>query len=474
MLKIFKSFLFILIPIICFANSNDNNKASPTLTIFPLKNYNQNIAHWIHPTDPSYDKPLLSEKTQQQRLAIFYKHYFGELSPWNANHTKTILKDANLTSIQKKRIEQFSNENKSENNLGYGENFRPFSIDWINKIAKNIRISQFKHFHYNLRNRAITIENLNARDLPTDDAYFLNYKKPGEGFPFDNLQTSSIWIGTPVYIIGETSDRAWSLVLTPDLITWVKSKGIARVNDTFIKTWVKSIKKHAVAITHTETSIIDTNNIFQFTAYVGTLFPGQLKKHHFKIMIPVANKKHYADIHYAFVSKQKAALMPLAATPHHFSRIMQTLIGRPYGWGNLYFYNDCSAELKNLYTPFGIWLPRHSSEQVHAGKFIDLSDKTPKARMDYLMKHGHAFTTVIYVNHHVMLYIGNYPNPHSKSHELIPMTFQNKWGFKPKPDTRRAVIGKSVIFPILEQYPEDLSLITQANETFFQISLLDS
>jgi len=473
MLKKFNLFLFILFPLICIAGCRDDDNTS--LTLFPLKNYNQKISYWIPPHDANYDKSLLSDKIQKERLAIFYKHYFGELSPWDANRVNKILQQTKNDSIkteQKNRIAQYSNENKSEDTLGYGENYRPYSADWINKIAKNMQISQFNHLHHNRHNRAITIENLHARDLPTDDVYLYDYKKPGEGFPFDNLQISSIWVGTPVYILGQTADHAWSLVLTPDLMTWVKSKGIARVNDSFIKPWVKAIKKHPVAITRTETSIVDTNNVYRFSAYVGSLFPGQAKAHLLKIMIPVANQKQNAVIQHAFVSKQDATTMPLRATPRHFSHIMQTLIGRPYGWGNMYFYNDCSAELKNLFTPFGIWLPRHSSEQVHAGKFIDLSDKSPKTRINYLMKYGQPFTTVIYVNHHVMLYIGNYPNPNSKAHELIPMTFQNKWGFKPKPDTRRAVIGKSVLFPILEQYPEDPGLITQSNETYFQISIL--
>ena len=32
-------------------------------------------------------------------------------------------------------------------------------------------------------------------------------------------------------------------------------------------------------------------------------------------------------------------------------------MGCPYGWGGMYFYNNCSAELKSLFTPFGFGYP---------------------------------------------------------------------------------------------------------------------
>ena len=140
---------------------------------------------------------------------------------------------------------------------------------------------------------------------------------------------------------------------------------------------------------------------------------------------------------------------------------IQNLISRPYGWGGMYFYNDCSAELKSLLTPFGIWLPRHSSYQVTVGKMVDMSAASPEKRLAYLMEKGQGFLTIIYIGGHVMLYIGD------------GMTYQNIWGLSPKPATRRAVIGKSVLLPLLLQYPEDTTLISLANKKFFQVSFLN-
>ncbi|WP_186292416.1 SH3 domain-containing protein [Cardinium endosymbiont of Dermatophagoides farinae] len=41
---------------------------------------------------------------------------------------------------------------------------------------------------------------------------------PGYGYPLDKLQASAIFISTPIYIINQTKDKRWSLVITPDFV----------------------------------------------------------------------------------------------------------------------------------------------------------------------------------------------------------------------------------------------------------------
>ncbi len=72
-----------------------------------------------------------------------------------------------------------------------------------------------------------------------------------------------------------------------------------------------------------------------------------------------------------------------------------------------------------------------------------------------------------------MLYIGNYPNPNSNTHEPIAMTYQNKWGLKPQDDSYRAVIGQSALLPMLTNYPEDPKLNSLAGEKYFQMTYLN-
>ena len=75
-----------------------------------------------------------------------------------------------------------------------------------------------------------------------------------------------------------------------------------------------------------------------------------------------------------------------------------------------------------------------------------------------------------------MLYIGNYANPNSLNHETIAMSYQNIWGLRTRENNSRAVLGGSVIFPLLAEYPEDpqlLSFYDQAARSKFRLIYLD-
>src|SRR3990167_220445 len=359
------------------------------ISVFPLDNYNQTVDRWIKPDEADYEKPLISSEVQQQRMNEFYQHYFGESSPWNADYVNHVVKQAapdDLQTLEKILIGNYSNKNKSGNEIGYGENFRPHTQGWIHAIAANINLSQFDNSTYHANQRGIAIDNLHVRVLPSEDVHFYHHKLAGQGYPFDNLQMSSLWAGTPVYIIGESRDRAWSFVLTPDFIGWVKSKGIVRTSDAFVRQWQAAAKAKSAAITQTQVSLIDNKNQYLLTVYVGSVFPATGDENNIKLMIPAAGFDHQAVIKDASVKAGQAAIMPLAATPHHFANLMRTMIGRPYGWGGMYFYNDCSAELKSLFTPFGIWLPRHSSDQVMRGRMVDVSSYSQSERLAYLKR----------------------------------------------------------------------------------------
>jgi hypothetical protein len=186
------------------------------------------------------------------------------------------------------------------------------------------------------------------------------------------------------------------------------------------------------------------------------------------VLVPARDPDGRAVIRTATLSDAQIATMPLAATPRHLAMLMKALIGRPYGWGNSGLYNDCSSELQSLFAVFGVWLPRHSSTQMSAGRMIDLSTSTPAQRLDYLARHGEPLRTLVYIGGHVMLYIGNT----TRDGVTVPVVYQDVWGLRPADNGRRAVIGGSVILPLSAHIPEDPSLQSLAATRTFQISIL--
>jgi hypothetical protein len=210
------------------------------------------------------------------------------------------------------------------------------------------------------------------------------------------------------------------------------------------------------------------------------IFPAVDNTSGMRISIPIPDANRQAQIYHSKLTSQQAVIVPLLPTPHHFVEIMNQLIGRPYGWGGMYKHNDCSAELKNLFVPFGILLPMHSSNQVDPESFIvkqvDLSKMNVDQRLAYLSQYGHKFMTIVHVGGHVFLYLGNYTNPHNPKVKNI-LTYQSMWGLRPvnadvKSDSRM-IIGKSVLFPLQKVYTENLQLNSQANKTIFQLGYLD-
>lgn len=199
-----KTYLFIIaILILIIAYLLMPQKKHELMSLFPIENYDQNISHWIKPSDADYDKPLLTPKQQEIRKDELYQHYFGTKSPWSPDYINLIFSQTSpndLQSAEHEKINSFDNEEHSDVYIQYGSNFRPHTEQWINKIENNMNLPQFIGRHYEQTRRGITVENLQGRDLPTDDVSFYSYQLAGEGYPFDNLQASTIWAGTPIYI----------------------------------------------------------------------------------------------------------------------------------------------------------------------------------------------------------------------------------------------------------------------------------
>jgi hypothetical protein len=158
--------------------------ANDVVGVFPLNHYDQRVAAWIKPTDAGYNKSLLPQEIQQQHMNLFYEHLFGVLSPWDEAHIQKILRYAppdDLATNVKSLAYIFNNAEKSTKEIGYGENFRPYNKAWLQTITENMNLAQFKEAQYQENNRGIAIDNLAARALPTDDAYFYSHKLAGEG-----------------------------------------------------------------------------------------------------------------------------------------------------------------------------------------------------------------------------------------------------------------------------------------------------
>lgn len=320
--------------------------------------------------------------------------------------------------------------NYYKNNYGYGVNKLPHNQKWIDDITSNIDINSFP----SMNKKAITLRNSDIRLLPTKEPIYNSFDSPGQGYPFDLIQNSGIHANTPILVTHKSKNGEWYFVETPFCEGWIHSDNIAFVDETFIKSWETGTYK---AITEDKVSFSDEYGNFKFSANIGSIFPSASDD---EVYFAIEGLNKTAIILKQKVSANVAAQRPLKLTSENVASIINKLIGKPYGWGGFLENRDCSSTLKDLFTVFGLWLPRNSAEQAKNMIFFSLKDLSPEEKEKMIIANGIPFATLIWMNGHIMLYIGNV--------EGKPIIFHNMWGIRTKDEfgnEGRRIVGSSVI-----------------------------
>ena len=117
---------------------------------------------------------------------------------------------------------------------------------------------------------------------------------------------------------------------------------------------------------------------------------------------------------------------------------MDEIAKSKYGWGGIYGQRDCSSTLRDLYAPFGLWLPRNSSQQAKKGQRIKIDHLSDSEKVKLIKEKAIPFKTFLHKKGHILLYVGTFND------EIV--VFHNIWGIKTKKDGKegRLIIGKAV------------------------------
>jgi cell wall-associated NlpC family hydrolase len=438
----------------------------PTKSLFPLRNYPQSVEKWI-PSGPHLHIPVMDTETQLRHFSELKSRYFGmaarDLSPWNPVYIASVLREE-VENSRDAAIRKFLDENS----VSWGENFRIHPERWKHEVRDNAGTAIDRVYHPSAR--GITVRETRVRILPTADPAFDDPRKAGQGYPFDNLQDSSLRPGTPVYVLTDSRDKRWKYLLSPTVTGWVQSEDIAWADKHFVNEWLTLAANNLGAFIKEPVSVHDPQQ-FYFTARPGTILPFRKRQgEFFDVSVPVRNSDGGAEIRQVILKKEAFVAMPWKMTPGNLAIVMGSMHGRPYGWGNYNFYNDCSAEILSLMMPFGLFFPRNSASQIQAAnRIVDLSQETIIGRLRYLTEHGKPFITLVYVPGHIMLYIGNA----TINGQKVPMTYQNIWGLRPADSSRRSIIGGAVFLPLLASYPEQPELTSLADKSQFKLGFIE-
>ncbi|PKN17585.1 MAG: hypothetical protein CVU71_16110 [Deltaproteobacteria bacterium HGW-Deltaproteobacteria-6] len=318
---------------------------------------------------------------------------------------------------------------------GYGENKKRHSPSWLKKLQNNASLKNFP----NALSRGITTRNTSLRELPTNSPHFNTPDGDGSAWPFDNLQRSSAPANTPVFICHLSADKSWALVETSFTYGWIPVEDFASVDDEFVKDWESG--RYAV-ILRDQTSVLDENGGFLVRASVGHIFPqAAAAADKIQVSVAVADQKRRAVIRRGFIPAEAAAAKPLRFNLVNAAKIANEMIGEPYGWGGLYGNRDCSSMTRDFFAVFGIWLPRHSEDQVkEAGATINLQGLPSEEKEKIILAKGVPYLSLLWRKGHVMLYIG--------AKDGRALIFHNIWGIRTKDlagREGRKIIGQAVI-----------------------------
>lgn len=292
----------------------------------------------------------------------------------------------------------------------YLENHRLAKASWFKKQEENFNLQDYN----TLLKKAISLKNTNVRVLPSSQAMFYEPNKQGEGFPFDYNQNSRLKINTPILVSHLSKDKAWAYVQTSSYVGWVKINDIAFVNEEFIK----EFKTQNYYIAVKEKFAIYDNNIFKDYIKLATLFP---KKNN-KYLIAKADAFQNAQISYINIKKSEIKAFPIKYNEENRIAIAKALFEEPYGWGGLLNNRDCSSFTKDFFAVFGKYLSRNSKAQSKNGKYFDISNMSKREKKEFIAKNAVAFSTLVYLKGHIMLYIG------SKNNE--PLVMHNMWSVR--------------------------------------------
>jgi len=236
------------------------------------------------------------------------------------------------------------------------------------------------------------------RCFPTSDPV---YEKAWDE-AFDLMQCSQLRLGEPVRVLAH--GKGYFYVWSTYAEGWVEPSALTPpLKPAEAKRYLRP-KKFVVVQTDRQPLWADRKQRSLLgVARMGLRLP-LLQKHGewLKVAAPTAAGLGAAWIRVAGVSMGHPALSQDALLRRAFA-----LLGSTYGWGGVGGTRDCSRFMMDLFSSFGVLLPRNSWHQSNAGvEIVDVSKLDEAARARTIEQRANNGIVLLYLPGHIMLYLG--------------------------------------------------------------------
>ena len=369
--------------------------ADAALPIADLREIPQNCRAALGPGFA--DRTLIAPDVQTQ-LAREYRQAI--LSPWRDGYLPRSTEEVRAL------FDKYARDG------GCGENLVPRDAAWAGKMLPQANLGGYP----NCRRRAIAVRNTSMRQLPTAEPAFLP-PGLGIGYPFDRLQESALWANTPLFVAHVSAGGAWAWAESSFAAGWVPAADVAFVDDAMVDAW----RRHPLAaIVRDGVSLRAPDGAFIATEHIGAVLPladsyapagagpggGTQPAAGLEVLAAARMPDGTATPIRVRLEPGQAEMFPVPATTARLADLADRMLGQSYGWGGLYEQRDCSAMTRDLFAPFGLYLPRNSSEQARSGKVIPLGGMSGQARQRLILRDGIPMLTLLGAPGHIMLYLG--------------------------------------------------------------------
>lgn len=398
-------------------SSNDTYSASfiqdiesdlPTITkkINDLEYFPQTLSSYI-------DNNFTNQETPFEVQKQFEERYY---SPWAYTVAPICSKEA------KWPISAFTG--------GYGSNLKLVDISWIQELVMQSNFDAFS----TVNKPAVTTKWTNMRVFPTQKPLYNNPARPGEGYPFDLLQNSSVAFNEPIFISHYSKDGSWVYIFTNNASGWIESDCVTVLDPQQIAR-IKAKKK--VFITQDRVPLYDKSHGFVTYSRIGMVLP-LVTETSDDMQVLYVSKSGVIDE--MVIPKEAAHVGYQLLNKDEIIKLGSYVLHNTYGWGGMFEERDCSSMIRDFFTPFGIWLPRNSASQAKKGEIIPFTGLNNSEKLNLIRDKGVPFETILYKKGHVLLYVGMY--------EGNVMVMHNIWGIRTIDGAGkkgRVIIGKAVI-----------------------------
>lgn len=335
----------------------------------------------------------------------------------------------------------------------YGENLRPLPQAWFYAMMREAAWSDYG----SVGRQAIALKRLDLRNFPTHKPLFHNPCMAGEGFPFDYLQNSAVFANEPLYLSHYSKSGAWAYVLTSYATGWVPSDTVASIGMAQRKQWRS---RPLLALLGDKRAVYTSKHDYLFSSDTGMLLPLERESSNgYMGDAAIASGVRKTRIIHTPISSDAAAIVPMRFNRKNLQRVITPMLQTKYGWGGLYGERDCSSTIRDIFAPFGIWLPRNSHQQSQIGRVVSLKNMDDNAKLEKIKAEGIPFETLLYLKGHILLYLGIYNGKPAVLHTI--------WGTRTIDGSgrmNRHIVGKTVISSLrlgheLEGYAPEHALL---------------